>query len=163
MATNIYTVDGSVGIDLKSIYTAAQMSPGLVLQTNQGPVQFVTVGVGGAATGQLLQLDASATTDVVTGTIATTTTSGSTVNNFGIALNTVTAVAGDCVWVARGEFTAVDVLTTTGITEGTALTTHTVAGTVSTGGDTIPGLTTNATSTAGLTSCRAAFGLSTNT
>lgn len=124
-----------------------------------GPIRWVLSG-GTLTEGQVVVLTTTAATGVVTATALDTTGSGAVLNDVGIVHKAI--ASGSYGWVFVGPFTNVEVLTTTGITAGTQLTTHTVAGTASTGGDAIFGLTPIETTVAGLSQCQAIGKLGTN-
>ncbi len=113
-----------------------------------------------AAPVKVVYLTSNVTTGLVTAALLDTTISGAVLTDVAIVHKGMASAGYG--WVFVGPFTNVEVLTTVGITAGTQLTTHTVAGTASTGGDAINGLTPIETSVAGLTQCNAIGKLGTN-
>lgn len=157
----VYAVDPEVRIDFSSTTGTTDdiFGTGYKVNTTVGPAEWVLAGAA-LAEGQVVYLTTAPATGIVTAALLDTTISGAVLTDVAIVNKAVTS--GNYSWVFTGPFTNVEVLTTVGITAGTQLTTHTVAGTASTGGDNINGLTPIETSVAGLTQCNAIGKLGTN-
>lgn len=161
--TTLHVTDPIVYIDLTSTSTTDTYGTGFSAMTDgtyaSGRVMWVLAGAS-LTEGQVVYLTPSASTGAITAALLDTTISGSVLTDVGIVHKAI--ASGSYGWVWVGPFTNVEVLTTASITAGTQLTTHTVAGTASTGGDSINGLTPIETSVAGLTQCNAIGKLGTN-
>lgn len=161
--TTVHVTDPIINIDLSATSTTDTYGTGFSCKAKgvlaNGDVMWAKAGAA-LSEGQVCYFSPDASTGVVTAALLDTTISASAPTDIGIVQKDI--ASGSYGWFWVGPFQNVEVLTTTGITAGTPLTTHTVAGTASTGGDTIAGLTPIETSVAGLTQCIAAAKLRTN-
>jgi len=155
----IFNTVPELGLNINDSKPANEFSNGYTVETNAGgPVMWVRAAAA-LAEGQLCFLTTNVTTGAVTAALATTALLGSTLQKVGIVSKAIPS--GEYGWLFVGPFDNVEVLTTTGIALGAQMTSHTVAGTVSTGGTAIPGLSGIEISVAGLTQCRATQNLRT--
>lgn len=157
-ATNPTVLDGIVGVDFSATSTTDRYVNGRGLYTDLGRLVWAKAGEA-ISEGQVCKLALSSS--VVTATLLDSTISGTEQIIVGIAHKTI--ASGSYGWFYRGPFANVQVLLVTTIAADTTLTTTATAGSAGTGGDTILGLTSNASSgSGGLTYCRASTYLGTN-
>jgi hypothetical protein len=157
-ANTIYPTGPQVGYDFTATSTTDTYGHGFVVHTNEGPVVWAKAG-GTITEGQVAKLEFISS---IWAAVALDTTESASEQTFvGIASKAVTS--GSYGWFFRGPFDNVQVLVATTINADVTLTTTATAGTAGSGGDTILGLTTNASSgSGGLTYCRAVLPLGTN-
>lgn len=157
-ATNPVATDGTIGIDFEKTSTTDSWGHGRMFETDLGRVVWAKAGEA-IAEGEVCKLVRSSS--ILTATKLDTTISGTEQIMVGVAHKAI--ASGSYGWFFRGPFQHVQVLLLTTIAADTVLTTTATAGSAGTGGDTILGLTSNASSgSGGLTYCRASTILGTN-
>lgn len=142
------TIVSGIGIAQSNSTVGPTQTLGTQFQAAIGLVQYAVAGATVTAGNLVYFLNDATYSPNIPYSVqnATTALVGSSAPQFlGFALASATVGQFIWVWVGMGVYQG---LCTTGISAGTVVTTHTVAGTVSTGGTTIIGLTPTATTTA---------------